>query len=254
MPPGQHTGSLAIGPVQVAVGLTDEEKWMNKNFSLPNIVTVSRIGLLFVLVMLVYGDSVWARLVAALFAVLVIVGDWLDGHLARRLKQATALGSVLDIAADRIIENVMWIILADINLVPVWIPVVFISRGILTDSIRNYTLRFGYSGFGEQSMMKSTIGKFLTGSPLMRTPFAVLKAFTFGWLLLLAVAGEIHYVQRTFSPELLATGLRIGYWTAVASAVMSIARGIPVIIEGIALINRMDNSSTNDSTNNTPSS
>ena len=227
---------------------------MNRNFSLPNIVTVSRIGLLFVLVMLVYGHSVGARLLAALFAVLVIVGDWLDGHLARRLNQATALGSVLDIAADRIIENVMWIILADINLVPVWIPVVFISRGILTDSIRNYTLRFGYSGFGEQSMMKSAIGKFLTGLPLMRTPFAVLKAFTFGWLLLLAVADEIPIVRETFSPALLATGLRIGYWTAVASAVMSIARGIPVIIEGIALINRLDNTSTDDTATNTDDS
>ncbi len=214
---------------------------MSKTFSLPNIVTVTRIGVLFVLVMLVYGDSIWARLLAAFFAVLVIVGDWLDGHLARRLKQSTALGSVLDIAADRIIENVMWIILADINLVPVWIPVVFVSRGIMTDSIRNYTLRFGYSGFGEQTMMKSKLGIFLTGSPLMRTPFAALKAFTFGWLLLLAVADEIPFIQATVSADWLSLGLRIGYWTAVASAIISIARGIPVIIEGIAIINRFDN-------------
>ncbi len=213
---------------------------MSSPFTLPNIVTVGRIGLLFVLVMLVYGDSISARLLAAFFAVLVIVGDWLDGHLARRLNQSTALGSVLDIAADRIIENVMWIILADIDLVPVWIPVVFVARGIMTDSIRNYTLRFGYSGFGEKSMMTSKLGKFLTGSPLMRTPFAVLKAFTFGWLLLLAVADEIPFVQETISPDYLALGLQIGYWTAVASAVISIARGIPVIIEGVNLINRFD--------------
>ncbi len=216
-------------------------KKRNQTFSLPNIVTVTRIGVLFLLVMLVYGDSIWARLLAALFAVLVIVGDWLDGHLARRLNQSTALGSVLDIAADRIIENVMWIILADINLVPVWIPVVFVSRGIMTDSIRNYTLRFGYSGFGDQSMMKSKLGKFLTGSPLMRTPFAALKAFTFGWLLLLAVADEIPFVRATVPPEYLSTGLIIGYWTAVASAIISIARGIPVVIEGIGIINRFDN-------------
>ena len=98
---------------------------MKNNITWPNVVTIGRIVLLFVLVLLAYGEGIWPRLLAAALAALVIVGDWLDGHLARRLNQSTDLGSVLDIAADRIIENVLWIILADLDLVPIWIPVVF---------------------------------------------------------------------------------------------------------------------------------
>lgn len=211
---------------------------MAKSVSWPNVVTVTRIVLLFALVMLAYGDSIWARLLAAALAVIVIVGDWLDGHLARKLNQATALGSVLDIVADRIIESVLWIILADLDLIPIWIPVVFVSRGILTDSIRNYSLRFGYSGFGDKSMMSSGIGKFITGSPFMRTPFAVLKAFSFGWLLTLAVMDEILLRWSIFPAEWIDIGLKIGYWSAILAAVMSIVRAIPVVIEGIALIRR----------------
>jgi CDP-diacylglycerol--glycerol-3-phosphate 3-phosphatidyltransferase len=211
---------------------------MARQLPWPNIVTITRMGMLFVLVILAYGDSIWARLLAAGLAVAVIIGDWLDGHLARKLNRSSALGSVLDIAADRIIESVLWIVLADLSLVPVWIPVVFISRGILTDTIRNFTLRYGYSGFGEHSMMKSALGRFLTGSPLMRTPFAVLKAFTFGWLLTLAVMDELLEIWPLFDAKLIEQGLRIGYWTAVASAVVSLARGVPVVIEGVALIKR----------------
>ncbi|HSG99180.1 MAG TPA: CDP-alcohol phosphatidyltransferase family protein [candidate division Zixibacteria bacterium] len=211
---------------------------MSSRINWPNVVTLTRTGLLFVLVMLAYGDTIWSRLIAAALAVVVIVGDWLDGHLARRLDQSTTLGSVLDIAADRIIESVLWVILADLDLVPVWIPVVFISRGILTDTIRNFALRYGYAGFGEQSMMKSKLGKFLTGSPLMRTPFAVLKAFSFGWLLGFAVMDEIVHRWQIFPLAWVEIALTIGYWSAVAAAIMSLVRGVPVVIEGIALIRR----------------
>jgi CDP-diacylglycerol--glycerol-3-phosphate 3-phosphatidyltransferase len=178
----------------------------------------------------------WSRLFAAGLAVSIILGDWLDGYLARKLNQSTTLGSVLDMAADRIIECVLWIILADLRLIPVWIPVVVISRGILTDTIRSYALRYGYAGFDEHSMMKSRIGIFLTGSPLMRTPYAVLKAFTFGLLLLFAVMDEVLLHWSIFSPSWVAVGLNVGYWTAVLSVVVCMARGIPVVIEGLHLI------------------
>ena len=207
----------------------------------PNIVTITRMALIFVAVMLVYGDSVITRLGGAALAVLIIIGDWLDGHLARKLNQTSELGSILDIVADRILENVMWIILADLNLIPVWIPVLVISRGILTDSIRNYTVRFGRAGFGEKTMMSSKTGKFLTGSPLMRTPYAIIKAFSFGWLLSLAALSEILAWWSANTNAWLRTGLEIGYWASVLAGVICIVRGVPVVIEGIALIRRETN-------------
>jgi len=209
---------------------------VRKLLSWPNRVTLARIGLLFFLVVLVYNQNFWARLAAAGLAILVIVMDWLDGYLARKLDAATVLGSVLDIAGDRIIEAVLWIVLADLRLVPVWIPIVVVSRDILTDSMRSFALRFGYTAFGKSTMMRSKIGRFLTGSPWMRTSYAVLKAFTFGWMLLLSVLSEGVGRWRPALADLVHSGLKVGWWAAVLTAAMCIVRGIPVIVEGVALI------------------
>jgi CDP-diacylglycerol--glycerol-3-phosphate 3-phosphatidyltransferase len=209
-----------------------------KTLNWPNLVTVSRLLLVFVVVMLAYGHTMWDRLVAAVLAVLIIIGDWLDGHLARRLGQDTPLGSILDVAADRILESVLWIILADLDLVPIWIPIVVISRGILTDTIRGYVMQFGYHGFGEHTIQKSVIGRFFTGSAIMRTGYAVLKAFSFGWLLLLYALKEVLHEWPLFEAAWVDGALRIGYWAAVAAAIVCIVRGVPVVIEGIDLIKR----------------
>ena len=206
----------------------------------PNRVTLIRIGLLFVLVFLVYHQRIWARFLAAGLAVLVIVMDWLDGYLARKLKESTLFGGVLDIAGDRIIESVLWICLADLRLVPIWIPIVVIARDILTDSIRGYVLRFGYTAFGKKTMMRSRLGRFLTGSPVMRTSYAVLKALSFSLLLLLSAMQKLP-AQWSILPETwIRTGFIIGYWTAVITAAMCLIRGIPVILEGSALIQEAD--------------
>ncbi|MFH2055299.1 MAG: CDP-alcohol phosphatidyltransferase family protein [bacterium] len=202
----------------------------------PNFVTIARLVLLFVLVMFAYGSDLWTRLLAAVIALVVIIGDWLDGHLARRLHQATTLGSLLDVAADRIVESVLWIVLADLRLIPVWIPVVIISRGILTDTLRGYALQFGHSGFGAKTMMQSKAGKWLTGSPFMRTSYAVLKAFSFTLLLMLAVAREFATKWSVLSRGWVEVGLDIGYWAAVLAAVVCLLRGIPVMVEGYILV------------------
>ncbi len=206
--------------------------------SWPNTVTVIRTLLIFVVVILAYGDIWWHGVLAAVLAVLIIVGDWLDGHLARTLNQESQLGSVLDIAADRMFESVLWIVLADLGAIPVWIPIVVISRGILTDSIRGFALRSGHSGFGRYSLHKSALGKFITGSPIMRTGYAVLKAFSFGWLLLALAAREFVNRWGGIPPSTIDLAFQVGWWSAVAAAVICLVRGIPVAIEGLSLIAR----------------
>lgn len=206
--------------------------------SWPNVVTVGRLLMVVPLVVFVYADNSLARLSAPLIAVAIIVGDWFDGHLARRLGQTSSLGSVLDIAADRILENVMWIVLADLRLIPIWIPVVVIARGILTDAIRGYALKLGYAGFGEKSMQRSALARFITGSPLMRSPYAILKATTFAWLLGVAAVRSITDWLPLFGPSWLTTAADIGFWGAVICAGFCIIRGLPVVIEGTAMIAR----------------
>jgi phosphatidylglycerophosphate synthase len=213
---------------------------MTRALSLPNIVTVARAALVIAVVLLAYGHDWWTRMLAGLVALLIIGGDWLDGHLARKLHQATMLGSVLDIAADRMVEAVLWIVLSDLGAIPVWIPIVVISRGILTDTIRGYALRYGHAGFGARSMHRSRLGKFITGAPLMRAGYAILKAFCFGWLFL-ALAGQELSGRLDFIPAATwVIALRIGWWAAVLAAVVCLVRGVPVVVEGVALITAED--------------
>lgn len=205
----------------------------------PNRVTLLRIGLLFVLVVLIYNYHFWVRLLAAGLSILIIIMDWLDGYLARKLDEKTLLGSLLDIAGDRIVEVVLWICLADLRLVPIWIPIVVISRGILTDTIRGYVLRYGYTAFGQKTMMRTKIGQFLTGSPVMRTSYAVLKAMSFSLLLLASAFRRVGILPQ----EWVTDALTAGFWVAIVTAVICLVRGLPVIIEGTVLIGELDNQS-----------
>jgi CDP-diacylglycerol--glycerol-3-phosphate 3-phosphatidyltransferase len=213
---------------------------MTRIWSWANRVTLARIGLLFFLVLLVYDNNLWSRFLAGIIAIVVIIGDWLDGFLARKLHESSKLGSILDIAGDRIVETVLWIVLADLELVPLWIPIVIISRSILTDTIRNYLMRFGYTAFGESTMMKSRLGKFLTGSPIMRTGYAVLKAMTFSWLLLISAMDRLWHELPFLTEEFVLIAYLAGYVAAIAAAVVSLARGIPAIIEGTQMIIALD--------------
>ena len=44
---------------------------------------------------------------------------------------------LFDIAGDRITELTLWIVAADTDLVPIWVPLVFIIRGVIVDTIRS---------------------------------------------------------------------------------------------------------------------
>ena len=89
-------------------------------------------------------------------------------------------------------------------------------------------------------MMRSAVGRFLTGSPVMRTGYAVLKAVTFGLLLLLSGLEKIIHLWQPIPPEWIPVGFKVGAWIAAATAVVCLVRGIPVIIEGIKLIQEQE--------------
>ena len=63
-------------------------------------------------------------------AAVLLVGlllDTVDGLVARRTGQASLFGGVLDIAADRTYELVLWVSFADLGLIPAWVPFVILS-------------------------------------------------------------------------------------------------------------------------------
>ncbi len=69
--------------------------------------------------------------------------DFLDGYLARKNKQVTDLGKMLDAIADKLLVNPVLIVLAIQGFIPSFIPVIIIFRDIVVDAIKMEAVRKG---------------------------------------------------------------------------------------------------------------
>ncbi|HUS16410.1 MAG TPA: CDP-alcohol phosphatidyltransferase family protein [Chloroflexia bacterium] len=149
-----------------------------------NLITLARIILLFATVGLLYLREPWAAFTAAVLTIIVFVSDALDGYVARKRGRADAAGAVFDIAGDRVVENVYWVVCAHLNLVPVWAPLVMLVRSFAVDAVRTLALGEGKTAFGSQTMMQSRLGLWLAASRLHRALYGAAKVIAFVYLIL----------------------------------------------------------------------
>lgn len=104
----------------------------------PNRITVLRILLLtpFLILLLNANEVPWLRYLAVGVFALMALCDFLDGQLARRLKERTTLGTILDPLADKLVLTVSVIILtypdwpgeATAYHIPKWATVTLLSK------------------------------------------------------------------------------------------------------------------------------
>jgi CDP-diacylglycerol---glycerol-3-phosphate 3-phosphatidyltransferase len=190
-----------------------------------NLVTLSRFLLLFVLVVMAYRATPAWQLLDMPLLVLIIVLDAVDGYVARRRGESSVFGSIFDIAVDRVVENVLWIILADLDLIPVWVAITFITRSLVVDSIRCQGAAHGQSAF---SMMRTPLGRFLVSGRFMRALYGTLKAITFGWIFMIQPWPSVFpTLWNHWAPILQAVSLTL----VSASVTVCLLRGVPVVIE-----------------------
>jgi len=80
-------------------------------FNWPNVLTLLRIMAIPLLVVFYYLPTSWAHLAAAIIFAIASLTDWLDGYLARYLKQATKLGEFLDPVADKLMVSIALVLI-----------------------------------------------------------------------------------------------------------------------------------------------
>jgi cardiolipin synthase len=96
--------------------------------NLPNFLTLIRIlSIPFFLEFLAYHRYGEALVVFAFGG----ITDFLDGFVARWMKQQTALGAYLDPVADKLLVFTSFVMLGSIGGIPMWLAVVVVSRDIL---------------------------------------------------------------------------------------------------------------------------
>jgi CDP-diacylglycerol--glycerol-3-phosphate 3-phosphatidyltransferase len=113
------------------------------NMNLPNSLSVTRIFLvpLLVVVLLTKFEGrmilgVRKELVGAAIFGLASLTDWLDGYLARRRGQITALGQFIDPFADKLLTIAAFISLVQMDLAPAWMVAIIIGREFAVTALR----------------------------------------------------------------------------------------------------------------------
>jgi CDP-diacylglycerol--glycerol-3-phosphate 3-phosphatidyltransferase len=201
-----------------------------------NLITVGRIGLLFGVIALIYYGNVAVITICTVLIAFIFAADGFDGWVARRRDETSQFGAVFDIAGDRIVENALWIIFADLGLVPVWVPLLVMTRGFVVDGVRAISISEGKTAFGENNMMRSPLTRWLTAGRFMRALFGYAKALGFVFL-----TGMEAYRHHDTSGTLIGSiygvdAIRwIGWGLVWAAVALTVIRGLPVLFDAYAL-------------------
>jgi CDP-diacylglycerol--glycerol-3-phosphate 3-phosphatidyltransferase len=111
--------------------------------NLPTYLTLGRICLVPLVVGFLISTDVIHSLVAAILFGAAALTDWLDGLLARRRRQVTTLGKLLDPVADKLLVAAALISLVQVGRVEAWIVVVIIGRELAVTSLRGVSAAQG---------------------------------------------------------------------------------------------------------------
>lgn len=107
--------------------------------NLPNWITLSRLPLLFVIVLLLYVQVKWTSSVALVLFLIGAWTDWLDGYIARRYNIVSNLGKVIDALSDKILTIGLFVALYAFAVLPGWsvfLVLIIILREFIITGLR----------------------------------------------------------------------------------------------------------------------
>jgi CDP-diacylglycerol---glycerol-3-phosphate 3-phosphatidyltransferase len=104
--------------------------------NIPNKLTILRIILIPIFVVLMLTRIPYGGTMGAIIFVIAALTDSLDGYLARKWKQTTKLGAILDPLADKLLITAALISLVELGRIPGWIAIVIIGREFAVTGLR----------------------------------------------------------------------------------------------------------------------
>jgi len=104
--------------------------------NLANKITLSRIFLLPVFLFFVSEQVRFGPYIAAGIFILAAATDGLDGYVARKKKQVTTLGKLLDPLADKLLVMSALVSLVEQAALPAWIAIVILAREFAVTGLR----------------------------------------------------------------------------------------------------------------------
>jgi len=162
--------------------------------NIPNILTLMRLALIPALVVVYFMPGRWPAVIATAIFVAAALTDLLDGYLARRLGQASALGAFLDPVADKLVVAAALVLLASDPLVHnhVWdnrlfvvMVLVIIGREITVSALREWMAEIGK----RKKVAVSSLGKVKTVMQMVAISFLLFRGNL--WSIPIMTIGEI---------------------------------------------------------------
>ncbi|HEY2108269.1 MAG TPA: CDP-diacylglycerol--glycerol-3-phosphate 3-phosphatidyltransferase [Candidatus Acidoferrales bacterium] len=180
--------------------------------NLPNSLTVLRIFFVPLLVVVLltrepnfdfWGLPIHFEVWGVLILLMAAATDVMDGYIARKRREITTLGILLDPIADKLLISAAFISLVEMGLVPAWMVVIIIGREFIVVGLREIASVEGLvipaSPLGKTKMILQV----LAGCAVILTAkYTSLKLLgnVLMWLVVLsAVASAIHYFQMFWS-------------------------------------------------------
>lgn len=201
-PPGEGDHLRGEGADEVAQGAAggsgyarpEPAKWDRRRevfWNLPNTITMLRIGVVPVLLLIPYALSKTGSQILAWCYIAAALSDLLDGWLARRGSQVTAIGKLLDPLADKLLVTTALIMLLACGRLEAWaapMVVVIVGRELAVTGLRGMASSQGHvvaaQGAGK---VKTLVQNIAVGALLFHYETLGLPAHAIG-VALLAVA------------------------------------------------------------------
>ena len=176
--------------------------------NLPNLLTLSRIFavplLVVVLLTRVYNPERQVESLSIILATLIFLGasitDYFDGYLARRRRQVTTLGMLLDPIADKLLISAAFISLVELGWAPAWMVVIIVGRELAITGLRSIAANQGFnidaSELGKIKMVSQVLAVTLI---ILSNLFSWLEPFSLAalWLsVIFALASAVDYFRK----------------------------------------------------------
>jgi CDP-diacylglycerol--glycerol-3-phosphate 3-phosphatidyltransferase len=167
--------------------------------NLPNLLTLFRIFLVPLLVAALVQQNLSVFFALSVFLAAALT-DLLDGYLARRWKQVTTVGTLLDPVADKLLISAALISLVEIRLLPGWLVILIISREFAVSGLRSIAAAEGYTvkagELGKWKMILQVVGVSLVMLSI-RWPSLRPSALAVMWAVVLAgLASAVDYFHK----------------------------------------------------------
>jgi CDP-diacylglycerol--glycerol-3-phosphate 3-phosphatidyltransferase len=180
--------------------------------NLPNSLTVLRIFFVPLLVVVLltrepnfdfWGLPIHFEVWGVLILLMAAATDVMDGYIARKRREITTLGILLDPIADKLLISAAFISLVEMGLVPAWMVVIIIGREFIVVGLREIASVEGLvipaSPLGKTKMILQVLAGCAVILTAKYTSLTLLGSVLMWLVVLSAIASAIHYFQMFWS-------------------------------------------------------